>query len=207
MMPGPTDAIVKDCELLTLVQCGDQQALVALYDRYSRLVYSVSLRVLKDPVSAEDVMQEIFMQLWRSPERVSGFGETLHGWMIIATRNRSISLLRKKCPGPLDDLILTSPFNLEKDSERRLMCEKLVNQLSPEQRLVFEMAYLNEMSHSDIASATGYPLGTIKSRIRSALKVLRRAWIPQPEVAPILTTRVIPCPVAVQKPLSVGVAL
>jgi RNA polymerase sigma-70 factor, ECF subfamily len=198
VIPGPTHAIVKDCELLKLVQCGDQQALVALYDRYSRLVYSVSLRVLRDPVSAEDVTQEIFMQLWRSPERVSVLGETLHGWLIIATRNRSISLLRKKCPGPLDDLILTSPFDLEKHSERRLMCEKLVHELSPEQRRVLEMAYLNDMSHSDIASATGYPLGTIKSRIRSALKVLRKAWILQPEVPPVLAVRVAPCPMSGQ---------
>ena len=183
MIPGPTDVILKDCELLELVQRGDQHALVALYDRYSKLVYSVSLRVLRDPVSAEDVMQEIFMQLWRSPQQVPVVGETLHGWLIIASRNRSISVLRKNCSGPLDHLVLTSPFNLERYSERRLMCEKLVVELSPEQRLVLEMAYLNEMSHSDIASATGCPLGTIKSRIRSALKILRKAQIPRP--API----------------------
>jgi RNA polymerase sigma-70 factor (ECF subfamily) len=166
---------VTDSELLIRVRCGDQDSLVELYDRYSRLVYSVSLRVLTDPEFAEDVLQEIFLQLWRRPEQVSVLGGTLHGWLIIAARNRSISLQRKKCPGSLDDLILTSPYCLERDSEHRLMCEKLINTLGPEQRVVMEMAFLEEMTHTEIASATGYPLGTIKSRIRSAMIVLRKA--------------------------------
>jgi RNA polymerase sigma-70 factor, ECF subfamily len=195
VIPGQTMAMVKDCELLKLVQCGDQQALVALYDRYSRLVYAVSLRVLKDPISAEDVSQEIFMQLWRSPEQASILGKTLHGWLIIASRNRSISLLRKKCPGSLDDLTLASPFNLEKHSERRLMCEKLVNELPLAQRMVLEMAYLKEMSHSEIATATGYPLGTIKTRIRSALKVLRKALPPRLTTSPRLARQAVPVPI------------
>ena len=201
MIPGQLDSIEKDSELLKLVQQGDQPALVTLYDRYSRLVYSVSLKILKDPVPAEDVLQEIFMQLWRRPGQVSLRGETLHGWFIISSRNRSISLLRKKCPGVLDGVTLASPFDMEKDSERRLMCEKLVNQLSQEQRQVLEMAYLSGMSHTDIASATGYPLGTIKTRIRSALKLLRKVWV-TPFQAPLKAVSI-----DQKKPLPVSAAL
>jgi RNA polymerase sigma-70 factor (ECF subfamily) len=168
---------LKDCDLLKLVEGGNQQALVAIYDRYSGLAYSVAVRLLKDPAAAEDVLQELFMQLWRNPQQIKLLDKTLYGWMVIASRNRSISVLRKRRPESLADLILTSSFNLERHLEQRLMCEKLINNLSPEQRVVMEMAYLGEMSHSEIASATGYPLGTIKTRIRSALALLRQSAV------------------------------
>jgi RNA polymerase sigma-70 factor, ECF subfamily len=205
--PGPHKPSANDSELLGLVQSGDQHALIALYDRYSRMAYAISLRILKNSASAEDVVQEIFMQLWRSPQKVSLVGETLHGWLFIASRNRSISLLRKHCPTSLDDLILASAFDLEKHSERRLMCEKLVDQLSPEQRQVVKMAYLNGMSHSDIASATGFPLGTIKTRIRTALKVLRKAWVPTPEEVLVPTALLTDSTIGQQNPLKAVTAL
>jgi RNA polymerase sigma-70 factor (ECF subfamily) len=170
-----------DCDLLEMVRSSDQQALVALYDRYSGLVYSIGLRILKSPSAAEDVVQEVFMRVWRKPEQIQVSGGVLHGWMIVAARNRSISVLRKRSLDPLDELSLISRDNLHDQTEQRLICEALINQLLPEQRAMMEMAFLKDMTYSEIASATGRPLGTIKSRIRSALMILRKTSILLPE--------------------------
>ncbi len=175
-------AAPKDSELIERMQAGEQQAVIELYDRYSKLVYSVALRVLRNSASAEDVLQDIFIQLWDNRERVQVQGETLCGWLVIASRNRSISILRKKCPGQLSELILTSPGNLEKQTEQRLTCEILVNKLSEDQRILLEMAFFRDMTHAEIASATGYPLGTVKSRIRSALAILRGGFVRTPQI-------------------------
>jgi RNA polymerase sigma-70 factor, ECF subfamily len=166
---------LEDCDLLRRVRCGDQQALVLLYDRYSRLVHSIGLRVLKSSSAAEDVVQEVFMQLWRKPEQIEVSGGVLHGWMIVAARNRAISVLRKRSLDPLDELSLIALDNLHDQTEQRLICEALINQLIPEQRVMMQMAFLKDMTCSEIASATGHPLGTIKSRIRAALMTLRKA--------------------------------
>jgi RNA polymerase sigma-70 factor (ECF subfamily) len=171
--------IQEDVVLLSLVQQGDQQAMVSLYDRYSKLVYSVSLRVLRDPASAEDVLQEIFMQIWRNPNGFSVTRGSLAGWLAVLARNRSVDVLRRRRPSDsVEDVVLASPFNLADDSERRLMMEraqKMIARLPEDQQKTLEMAFFDGLSHSEIAERTGSPLGTIKSRIRRALMTLREA--------------------------------
>jgi RNA polymerase sigma-70 factor, ECF subfamily len=164
---------ISDHALLQLVQMGDQQALVALYNRYSSLVYSIAFRVLRSPTAAEDVTQELFMRLWGDSEQIQITGETLHGWMTTASRNRAIDIVRRKKPEPIGNLILISPSDQGKSSEHRLTCEAALTLLEGDQRTLLEMAFLEEMTHAEIASATGWPLGTIKSRIRRALVILR----------------------------------
>lgn len=186
---------MSDHDLLQLVQGGDPIALIALYDRYSTLVYSKALRILKNPASAEDVVQELFMRLWNYPEQVQVQGETLHGWMMIASRNRAIDILRKKCPEQLGDLILTSPLNVGTCAEHRLMCEKILTLLGTDQRMLLEMAFLREMSHREIASVMGCPLGTIKARIRSALKGLRKTLTAKPVVNSLELEFALPPPI------------
>jgi RNA polymerase sigma-70 factor, ECF subfamily len=185
-------ATPKDSELIKRMQAGDQQAVIELYDRYSKLVYSVAFRVLRNSASAEDVLQEIFIQLWDNRERVQVQGETLCGWLVIASRNRSISILRKKCPDQLGESMLASPCNLEKQTEQRLTCETLVNTLCEDHRILLEMAFFRDMTHVEIASATGYPLGTIKSRIRSALAILRGGLVRPPEMQPLAIDPALP---------------
>ena len=168
-----------DATLLANVQSGDEQAMGTLYDRYSKIVYSVSLRVLRDPSSAEDVLQEIFMQLWRSPESFVASRGSLGGWLAVVARNRSIDALRRKRPtDSMDDIVIASSFNLAKDSERTLLIEKaraVIHLLPPEQRKTLEMAFFDGLTHSEIAEMTGEPLGTVKTRIRSGLTTLRKA--------------------------------
>jgi len=170
----------EDAELLTRLQGGEEQAMAVLFDRYSRIVYSVALRVLRDPAAAEDVMQEIFMQMWRTPNSFVAAKGSLGGWLSVVARNRSIDTLRRKRPSEeIEDVSLASPFNLAEDSERNLLMERAraaVVLLPVEQRKTLEMAFFDGLTHAEIAEMTGDPLGTVKTRIRSGLLTLRKAF-------------------------------
>lgn len=176
----PTASTQDDASLLALVQRGDEQAMASLFDRYSKVVYSVALRVLRDPASAEDVLQEIFMQIWRSPDGFIATRGSLGGWLAVVSRNRSIDALRRKRPTEsVDDIALSSPYNLSEEAERNIMiarAREVIVLLPTEQRKTLEMAFFDGLTHSEIAEMTGDPLGTVKTRIRSALLSLRKAF-------------------------------
>jgi RNA polymerase sigma-70 factor (ECF subfamily) len=171
-----------DTALLALVHSGNEQAMASLFDRYSRVVYSVALRVLRDPASAEDVLQEVFMQIWRNPDSFTAARGSLGGWLSIVSRNRSIDTLRRKRPtSNVDDIPLASSFNLANEVERNSLMERartIIYELPTEQRKTLEMAFFDGLTHSEIAEMTGDPLGTVKTRIRSALLTLRKAFQP-----------------------------
>ena len=179
-MPQPSTE--DDPSLLARVQSGDEQAMASIYDRYSRVVYSVALRVLRDPASAEDVLQEVFMQIWRNPSSFAAARGSLGGWLSIVARNRSIDTLRRKRPSvDVDDVPLASAFNLADEVERNSLMEYargVIRQLPKEQRNTLELAFFDGLTHSEIAEMTGDPLGTVKTRIRSALLTLREAFQP-----------------------------
>lgn len=170
----------EDTALLSRVGQGDEIAMETVFRRYSGPVYSVALRILHDAGQAEDVMQEIFLQLWRKPAAfVQGRG-SLGAWLVVVTRNRAIDLLRRrKLTDSVDDVVLTSPINVADDAERNAMMEKVrgvLANLPQEQRKSLELAYFEGLSHTEIASRTGDPLGTVKTRIRQALITLRKAF-------------------------------
>ncbi len=177
----PPLSTLDDASLLGLVQRGDEYSMATLFDRYSKIVYSVALRVLRDPASAEDVLQEVFMQIWRNPNGFVAARGSLGGWLAVVSRNRSIDALRRKRPTEsVDDMALASNYNLADEAERNNMMEKArtaIHLLPMEQRKTLEMAFFDGLTHSEIAEMTGDPLGTVKTRIRSALSTLRKAFI------------------------------
>ena len=179
-MPQPSSE--DDASLLAKIQSGDEHAMASLFDRYSKVVYSVALRVLRDPSSAEDVLQEIFMQIWRNPDGFSAARGSLGGWLAVVSRNRSIDALRRRRPtDSVDDVVLASPYNLANEAERNSLMERargVISNLPAEQRKTLEMAFYDGLTHSEIAEMTGDPLGTVKTRIRSALLTLRKAFQP-----------------------------
>jgi RNA polymerase sigma-70 factor (ECF subfamily) len=156
--------------------------MASLFDRYSRIVYSVALRVLRDPAAAEDVLQEIFMQVWRNPESFTSARGSLAGWLAVVARNRSIDTLRRRRPtDSVDDVVLASSSNIAVEVERNSLMERarsVIATLPGEQRKTLEMAFFDGLTHSEIAEMTGDPLGTVKTRIRSALLTLRKAFQP-----------------------------
>ncbi len=172
-------AISDDAMLLMRVRSGEQDAMATLFDRYSSMVYSVALRVLRDTGQAEDVMQEIFIQIWRNPDSfVSGRG-SLGAWLVVVARNRAIDVIRRRRPTDnVDDVILTSSTDLASEAERSAMISKvrsIMLGLPADQRHSVELAFFQGLSHTEIAEQTGDPLGTVKTRIRLALITLRKA--------------------------------
>jgi RNA polymerase sigma-70 factor, ECF subfamily len=168
-----------DSTLLARIGQGDETGMEAIFKRYSGPVYSVALRVLHDSGQAEDVMQEIFLQLWRNPEAfVHGRG-SLGAWLVVVARNRAIDVLRRRKPtDSVDDVVLASPCDISAEAERNGMMEKvrvILADLPEEQRKSLELAYFEGLTHSEIASRTGDPLGTVKTRIRLGLMSLRKA--------------------------------
>lgn len=151
-----------------------------LYDRYSSVVYAVALRVLGDTGSAEDVLQEVFLQLWRNPSAFDAARGSLGSWLAVITRNRAIDSLRKRRPETdIEDVVLSVSPDLAGEAELARASQKVrgvMGAMTPVQRSALEMAYWEGMSHSEIANKTGEPLGTVKTRIRAGLMMLRKAF-------------------------------
>ncbi len=171
--------LTEDADLLAKISRRDSAAMTVLFDRYSRLVYSIAFRVLKDAAASEDVTQEIFFQIWQSPHTFESRRGALHAWLAVVTRNRAVDLLRRRKPTePVDEIVLTSSINTADDAQRRLMMEHVRahwGSLPSEQQNSLELAFFEGLSHAEIAAQTGTPLGTVKTRIRSALLSLRGA--------------------------------
>jgi RNA polymerase sigma-70 factor (ECF subfamily) len=163
------------------IRSGDESAMAALYDRYSSLVYSVALRVLGDTGVAEDILQEVFMQLWRNPGRFDASRGNLAPWLAVITRNRAIDSLRKLRPETgIEDLVVSVEPDMASDAERGRAMEKVrgaLGNMPLPQRSALEMAYFEGLTHTEIAAKTGEPLGTIKTRIRAGLLALRKAVV------------------------------
>ena len=169
-----------DAYLIACIRAGDQSAMADLYDRYAGVVYGVALRVLANTTAAEDVVQEVFLQLWRNPQAFNAERGRLAPWLAVIARNRAIDLLRKRPPeDDIAEMPIATGVSLEDESSQRLAVEKVrgvLGQLPQEQRKALEMAFFEGMTHTEIAGKTGEPLGTIKTRIRSGLLALRKVF-------------------------------
>ena len=173
---GPVDETV----MLTRIGERDENAMEAIFRRYSGPVYSVALRVLRDSGQAEDILQEVFLQLWRRPAAFIENRGSLGAWLVVIARNRAIDLLRRRKPSDsVDDVVLASPVNVADEAERNTMMQRVrgvIANLPEQQRTTLELAYFEGLSHTEIASRTGDPLGTVKTRLRQALITLRKAF-------------------------------
>jgi RNA polymerase sigma-70 factor, ECF subfamily len=178
--PEVSPGVSLDLASVTALKSGDQGALAALYDRYSSIVYAVALRVLGDTGAAEDVLQEVFLQLWRNPGAFDAARGSLGAWLAVITRNRAIDSLRRRRPETdIEDVIVSVAPDLASEADRSRAAEKVrgvLGAMPTTQRSALEMAYFEGMSHSEIAAKTGEPLGTIKTRIRAGLMTLRKAF-------------------------------
>jgi RNA polymerase sigma-70 factor, ECF subfamily len=166
-----------EMRLVARIRAGDQQAMSELYDRYAKVVYAVALRVLQDAAGAEDVLQDVFLQLWRNPDAFDASRGSLAAWLAVISRHRSIDRLRKRRPETdIEDCVIASGPDLRDETERTLVIEKVravLAEMNPDQRKVLELAFFQGLTHTEIAAKTGEPLGTVKTRIRSGLQLLR----------------------------------
>lgn len=180
MASADPKGISPDATAISAIRSGDQSAMAALYDRYSSIVYSVALRVLGDTGAAEDVLQDVFMQLWRNPGLFDSSRGSLGAWLAVIARNRAIDALRKRRPeSDIKDVVISVETDLASEADRARAAEKVrsvLGSMPASQRAALEMAYFEGLTHTEIAAKTGEPLGTIKTRIRAGLTTLRKAF-------------------------------
>lgn len=177
----PTD----DKDIVRRIAEGDQTALSELFDRYSGLMLALSRRVLNDTSDAEEVLQEVFLQVWKQAKRYDGSRSSVSTWLSLITRSRSIDRLRSR---QVVDRTLASVQQEKRDThtspegpgsvwtdQRSERLRREMAALPEEQRQVLELAFFQGMTQSEIAGQTGIPLGTVKTRTLLAMKKLRQA--------------------------------
>lgn len=185
VQPWPEGKQPADAELMARILQRDSGALETLYDRYARPVYSLVLRISQNPASTEEIVQDVFLQLWRSADRFQISRGPLEPWLFTMARNRALDFLRlkrekqRRREDSTDSDLRPSAIGLpdpEGDIDRSRRTEKvraLMTSLPDAQRRAIELAFFEGMSHSEIATAMGEALGTVKSWIRGGLLRLR----------------------------------
>lgn len=179
-MPPPNLREVRDDATLVMeIRRGDETAMASFYDRYARVVYSVLLRVLHHSSSAEDLLETIFLEIWRNPDELLGIRGNLGAWLAVTARNRAIDALRRRGPREtIADISMAAMYDLANEAERQTLAastREAVAQLAPDQRRIFAMAFFDGLSDREIAEMVGETPAVVKMRIRDALLALRRA--------------------------------
>jgi RNA polymerase sigma-70 factor, ECF subfamily len=174
-----------DQALVAHIADRDSAALDEVYRRYSRSVYSLAYRVLNDSTAAEDVVQEVFLKLWRQPESYNPERGSLGPWLLSVTHNRGIDVLRRRrvrdeyqLPETLEfeDIVVdqgADPSDLASLRESGDAIRRALAQIPFAQRQAIEMAFFQGKTHAEISAELGEPLGTAKTRIRLGMRKLR----------------------------------
>jgi RNA polymerase sigma-70 factor (ECF subfamily) len=181
-----TDALQKRfAAWMQAIAAGDQAAFTQFYDATNRQTYGLLLRMLKNPATAEEVLLDVYLQVWRQAAHYETARGSVLAWLMTIARTRALDRMRAsgyqaRENEDLEIVSLTkasaddSPEETSLLNERQRMVRAALAQLSPEQRSLIEAAYFDGLSHSELAERFDLPLGTVKTRIRSGMLVLRK---------------------------------
>ncbi len=182
---APSATVLEDYELIRMLALKREDALGDLYDRYGRLVFSLAMRSIENPVVAEEIVQDVFMRVWNSAGTYDARLASVATWLVSITRHRIIDELRRNKAHPerngvdlfavseREDLSTTKPEEATELFWQQSQVRDALKTLSPTERETLSLAFFKGYSQSEIARIQGIPLGTIKTRIRSSLKKLR----------------------------------
>ncbi|MEP6800750.1 MAG: sigma-70 family RNA polymerase sigma factor [Acidobacteriota bacterium] len=172
-----------DRALMTRIEAREADALSELYDRHSGRLMGLCQRILGDTGEAEEVLQEVFLWVWRSSATFDGSRGSVLAWLLVGTRSRAIDRVRTRRPAVRAGLrsVETVPDtpsgeDVEADSVSREwegLCRSAIAELPENQRRALELAYFDGLTHQEISERTGTPLGTVKTRVRLGLMKLR----------------------------------
>lgn len=175
----------RDGQLMALVAEADATALEALYDRYGKAAYSLARRILTDETLAEDVVQEVFLSLWRNARRFDPSRGTVGTYLLSMTHDRSVDVVRReenlrRRRGPEEALALTSDPRVDIEegveaAERRAQVRAALAELPEPQREALLLAYFGGYTQREVASLVGVPLGTVKTRMAAGMRKLKDA--------------------------------
>lgn len=181
------DERLADQSALGRIARGDQSALAELYDRHARLVFSLALRILQNRADAEDVVQDVFTQVWAQATRYDTARGEVAAWMLMMARTRAIDRLRSRNlrPETASDarVVEEVPDATARQDLQLLSAEQVeslqdaLNVLPVAQRVALELAYYEGLTHAEIADRLSEPLGTVKTRIRQAVIKLRESLV------------------------------
>jgi RNA polymerase sigma-70 factor (ECF subfamily) len=183
--PHSAEADHLDRELAQQAAGGDEQALAALYARYATPAFSLALRLVGDRESAEEIVQEAFMRVWKHAQSFDPQRGRFAGWLLSIIHNLAVNELRRRRSRPqvapgADDLIVSlhetapGPEALAWAAARRTTIREALTQLPQAQRQAVELAFFRGLTQMEIAETLGDPLGTVKTRIRLGLQKLNR---------------------------------
>jgi RNA polymerase sigma factor (sigma-70 family) len=177
-MPPPL-AQLTDEEVLALVGRADEVALGELYDRFGRVAYGLALRILRDPALAQDAVQDAMLSAWRTAASFDPRRGNASTWLLTLVHRRAVDVVRRedrRRAQPIENAPIASGDATDETAElreQRRAVQAALAQLPPEQREALELAYYGGLSQSELAERLGVPLGTVKSRMFSALSKLR----------------------------------
>jgi RNA polymerase sigma-70 factor, ECF subfamily len=184
-MQPAAESQAEDVSCLRRIASGDEAAAAGLYDRHSRALYSLILRIVGDETEAEDVLQEVFAQAFRQASRYDASRGVVAAWLLMMARSRAIDRLRARrtrfegrpSEVTLDEMPDAQPSiaSVMLSDEQTRSVQRALGELPLLQRMAIELAYYEGLSHSEIAERLEQPLGTVKTRIRLALLKLRDA--------------------------------
>lgn len=180
----PEQVQISDAELLHSITNGDEAALASLFDRYRSILFSIIVRIVISREEAEDVLQEVFLQVWNKARDFDESRGKAFTWLATLARSRSIDRLRslgareravdeatRETVDVVSDAEIDSMY-----AEKRKRVQHALAQLPEEQRRVLLMAYFEGCSQSEIADRLNTPLGTVKTRMRSGMIRLRELF-------------------------------
>jgi RNA polymerase sigma-70 factor, ECF subfamily len=176
------DLLDNPSALVQQMASGDSDAFLRFYERYASLAFTFALRLLGSRSDAEDLLQEVFLQVWRQARDYSPERGSPEAWLITMTRSRAIDKLRALRRREMSPLSPDEPPRLEggvqakpatQTSEAKLTVQGVLAKLPETQRTVLEMAYFDGLTQFEIAARLGEPLGTVKTRMRTGLERLR----------------------------------
>ena len=175
-----------DSDLIALVGKGDGTALMTLYDRYNRQAFGLAFRILSDAATAEEVVQDAFLALWRNATSFDTSRGAVKTWLLTIVHNRSIDRIRsaKSRVGQVELEVAdyaganTDPWDDVTDQLDGEQVRAAVAELPPDQRTAVEMAYFQGLTHQEISDRTSIPLGTVKGRLRLGLRKLSTSLAP-----------------------------
>jgi len=170
--------------LIRSIAAGNQSALHSLFEQSHRFVFTLAMRITNNPATAEEVTLDVFHEVWRRASSYDPAGGPVVGWIMNQARSRAIDRLRfeqrqKRIGNSSIDLSshteVGDPQDSLKRQEQSRILQNALNVLTPEERKVIETAFFSELTYSETATKLNQPLGTVKTRIRSALNKLREA--------------------------------
>ena len=179
-MQGASDDARADIALLSRVIARDGRAIGELYDRHSRLLHGLILRILRDRSEAEEVLQEVFVQVWTRADTYNVELGAPVAWLVRIARNRAIDRLRSNNVRARTAEATPLPPPVETPEARAVMSEqqravaRALDALPLEQRQLIELAYFQGLTQSELAERFQLPLGTVKTRVRTGMMTLRR---------------------------------